>query len=466
MERRTFTRIILCSALVLCLVFTQVSGTDAKTWYTRGDDFNQKGDYPGAIDAYRNAVTMDPGYIEAWLSLGYVYVKSGRNGDAVDAYQHALSIEPDNTQALEGIGYVNTRLGKNKEALAAFNHAINVTPADPTLWLQKGLTLSALGNLNESIPVYMKVLQLSPGDFDAYNCMGLDYYTLGNYTAALDAFTHAASIDERSAIAWKYKGQSLYHLGRYQEAIEAFNRGLIVSPGNADLLSDKDAAESALRSYIGGSGTPSTPAGQPLPIQFLLVILIAVVVLAVICVFFIRRRKASRQVGNKGSENVRVEPPVAGPDSPGGAGESTGTVPHDIFISYSSRDKAIADATCAYLESRGIRCWIAPRDILPGSNYPRSIVEAIDGSYVMVLVFSSNSNSSPHVVRELTHAVSKGVIILPFRIEDIQPSKDIEYLIGIPHWLDAMTPPLERHLAHLAETVEILIRNSKKAREK
>jgi len=83
----------------------------------------------------------------------------------------------------------------------------------------------------------------------------------------------------------------------------------------------------------------------------------------------------------------------------------------------------------------------------------------------MVLIFSSHSNTSPHVVRELTHAVSRGVIILPFRIEDIQPSKDMEYLIGVPHWLDAMTPPLERHLAQLADTVTILLSQSDLSRK-
>lgn len=34
---------------------------------------------------------------------------------------------------------------------------------------------------------------------------------------------------------------------------------------------------------------------------------------------------------------------------------------HDVFISYSSKDKTAADATCAVLEGCGVRCWMAPR---------------------------------------------------------------------------------------------------------
>jgi len=134
---------------------------------------------------------------------------------------------------------------------------------------------------------------------------------------------------------------------------------------------------------------------------------------------------------------------------------------HDIFISYSSEDKPIADAICNHLESRHIRCWVAPRDILPGMNYQEAIIDAIDSSSIMVLVFSSHSNTSPHVLTEVNEAMSNGVIIIPFRIENILPSKAMKYLISGPHWLDAMTPPLERHIRELEETIKILIERKK-----
>lgn len=137
-------------------------------------------------------------------------------------------------------------------------------------------------------------------------------------------------------------------------------------------------------------------------------------------------------------------------------------VEHDVFISYSSEDKPVADAMCANLESKGIRCWIAPRDVLPGINYQEAIIDAIDESHIMALVFSSHSNNSPHIIRELTEAVSKSVIIIPFRIEDVLPSKSMKYLIGVPHWLDAQTPPLEQHLEKLAETIQLFLNKKKK----
>lgn len=130
---------------------------------------------------------------------------------------------------------------------------------------------------------------------------------------------------------------------------------------------------------------------------------------------------------------------------------------HDVFISHSSTDKPIADAACAMLESRGIRCWIAPRDILPGTGWGEAIIDGINESKVMVLVFSSNANKSAQITNEVERAVHKGLPIIPFRVENITPSKSLEFFISTPHWLDALTLPLEQHLGRLAETIKLLL---------
>lgn len=126
----------------------------------------------------------------------------------------------------------------------------------------------------------------------------------------------------------------------------------------------------------------------------------------------------------------------------------------DVFISYSSKDKTTADPTCGGLETAGIRCWIAPRDIRPGLEYAAGIIEGIDACRIMVLIFSSNSNASPQIHREIERAVSKGLTIIPFRIEEIVPTQAMEYYLGSIHWLDALTPPLAKHLQQLTETVK------------
>jgi hypothetical protein len=95
--------------------------------------------------------------------------------------------------------------------------------------------------------------------------------------------------------------------------------------------------------------------------------------------------------------------------------------------------------------------------VLPGIPYGEAIIEAIESSRMMVLVFSARANNSPQVMREVERAVSKGIPIIPLRIEQVPPSKSLEYFISASHWLDALTPPLEKHLQSLAQTVHLLL---------
>jgi hypothetical protein len=130
---------------------------------------------------------------------------------------------------------------------------------------------------------------------------------------------------------------------------------------------------------------------------------------------------------------------------------------HDVFISYSSKDKPVADALCARLERDRVRCWIAPRDVLPGIPYAESLTDALDSSRLMVLILSAGSNESRHVMREVESAVNRGIPIVPFRIQDVKPSKALDYYLKSIHWLDALTPPLADHLGTLSRTVQAVL---------
>lgn len=133
---------------------------------------------------------------------------------------------------------------------------------------------------------------------------------------------------------------------------------------------------------------------------------------------------------------------------------------HDVFISYSSKDKRIAQEVCAVLEKEGIPIWIAPRDILPGQDWGESIIDAINACKLMVIVFTASSNDSKQVLREVERAVAKGINIIPFRTENLLPSKSMEYFLSSTHWLDAYDPPLERHFSSLTETINLLLKQT------
>lgn len=136
---------------------------------------------------------------------------------------------------------------------------------------------------------------------------------------------------------------------------------------------------------------------------------------------------------------------------------------HIVFICHSSKDKHVADAVCAALEAQRIPCWIAPRDILAGEEYGKSIIDALTSCQIVILIFSAHANDSPQVRREIERAVSKGKIIVPFRIEDVLPSDAMEFALSNTHWLDALTPPLERYILDLCDTIARLIQRHKES---
>jgi hypothetical protein len=142
---------------------------------------------------------------------------------------------------------------------------------------------------------------------------------------------------------------------------------------------------------------------------------------------------------------------------------TTDARPGRVFLSYSSKDKHWADAACARLESKGVRCWIAPRDIAPGTEWGASIISGIDACRVMVLIFSEHANQSPQVRREVERAVSKGMVIMPCRVEDVQPAGALEYALSNTHWLDIFTPPVEGRLQKLTEAVLAILNSPQPA---
>jgi hypothetical protein len=130
---------------------------------------------------------------------------------------------------------------------------------------------------------------------------------------------------------------------------------------------------------------------------------------------------------------------------------------HNVFISYSHQDKPIADAVCANIENAGMRCWIAPRDIAPRLDRPSAITNAISECQVMILIFSTHSNSSSDIGRQLILAADNNLAIVPFRLDDITPAPGKQYYLARTHWLDAMNPPTQEQIDALVGTVRAFL---------
>jgi TolB-like protein/tetratricopeptide (TPR) repeat protein len=124
-----------------------------------------------------------------------------------------------------------------------------------------------------------------------------------------------------------------------------------------------------------------------------------------------------------------------------------------VFISYASSDSTVANRVCDFLESRGVACWIAPRNILPGSLYADAIVQAINRCPLLIVILSERAVTSGHVLREVERASSKNRPLISLRIARVALPPALEYFLSASHWLDAGEGDLERVLPQLFDAV-------------
>jgi hypothetical protein len=136
----------------------------------------------------------------------------------------------------------------------------------------------------------------------------------------------------------------------------------------------------------------------------------------------------------------------------GGGEKASGSTP-PVFISYASQDAAITNSIVEHLEQHGLRCWLAPRDVKPGTQYADAIVGAINEARAVVLLLSQNAVASSHVGREVERAASKHKPIIAFRIDVATLSRALEYFLSESQWIDVPAIGMRAALAKLAEVV-------------
>jgi TolB-like protein/Tfp pilus assembly protein PilF len=117
-------------------------------------------------------------------------------------------------------------------------------------------------------------------------------------------------------------------------------------------------------------------------------------------------------------------------------GDSASAASRQVFVSYASQDAALAQKVCAALEAVGFLCWIAPRDVVPGTLYADCIVHAIDESSILVLILSEHAVASAHVGRELERAASKRHPVVALRTDAAPLTAAFEYFLNQSQWIE------------------------------
>jgi len=130
----------------------------------------------------------------------------------------------------------------------------------------------------------------------------------------------------------------------------------------------------------------------------------------------------------------------------------------DVFISHSSKDKVVADALKHRLEASSVRTWKAPENIQPGQVWEEAITEAISICRITLLIWSTDSQDSQQVKRELALAASMDKIVIPLRIQNLRPEGAFAYYLTNTHWLDAFLQDQENALLEVVDRVHMILK--------
>jgi len=144
-------------------------------------------------------------------------------------------------------------------------------------------------------------------------------------------------------------------------------------------------------------------------------------------------------------------------------GTSTGASPHpaDVFISHSSVDFAKAGAACTTIESAGIPCWIAPRNIdLVSHTYPTAILRGIDNAKAILVLVSSTTLQSVHVPREVELALTRKIPIIAVDLDDTPLTGDLRLLLASVHRTRGYTKSYDEVLSEVLQRVSNALKDT------
>ncbi len=174
----------------------------------------RRGDNAGAIQAYQEALKLDPNDADLKLGLARALSLGGHNEESKSLYQELLSKSPDDADALEGLGHAFLRSDHPLEARAVFERLSARQPANPEFQTDLAQVEARLGHYKHAREILSAVLTFHPGQREAR--LQLAYVNLyqGRYAPALAAFARLLKADPTDFEALLGNARAFYFRGK------------------------------------------------------------------------------------------------------------------------------------------------------------------------------------------------------------------------------------------------------------
>ena len=211
----------------------------AKAWFNLGAAYGQAGQTTKVIEAYQQALRINPEYAKSWYNLGVVYGKEGQTTKAIEAYQQTLRINPEFAKAWDNLGVAYAQAGQTTKAIEAYQQALRINPEDAKAWYNLGGAYGQADQMTKEIEAYQQALRINPEFAEAWNNLGLAYVQAGQTAKATEAFQQALLINPEHAKAWFGLGIAYKLSGQTSKVMEAHRQLKRLDPALADEFFNK-----------------------------------------------------------------------------------------------------------------------------------------------------------------------------------------------------------------------------------
>jgi tetratricopeptide (TPR) repeat protein len=199
------------------------TGLKADDFFIQAGDKSQKGDDPGALQAFNQAIQPNPNYTEAYLSRAIARADLGDKQGAIADYNEAVRINP-NDSTYTSRGAFRFLFGDKQGAITDYNEALRINPNYANAYNNRGAARRGLGDNQGALADFNEALRINPRFAYAYNSRGGVRSNLGDKQGAIEDFNEALRINPNYAKAYKNRGITRSELGDKQGAIQDFNK--------------------------------------------------------------------------------------------------------------------------------------------------------------------------------------------------------------------------------------------------
>ncbi len=148
------------------VVFSPEQGMRQMVLNNVGNMLARNGFYNEALEAYGQAVALDPLHSYSYNGLGGVLRSLGRYSEAATMFRKAISIDPTNVYSYGNLGNLLIDSRRYTEAETVFRKAIAIDPDTSNSYYGLGLVLELFGHKEEAIKMYQKYIELADKEAD------------------------------------------------------------------------------------------------------------------------------------------------------------------------------------------------------------------------------------------------------------------------------------------------------------